>query len=180
TADGVHWLQPLVVARGPDEVHSFLAEIAPGQIMITLPKNGMLVGASEQDLRSAQKLSAFNFPYGWFKYGAHSFPPQVWSQRFFYEARNESVTSTESSARVVFMGDSITDFWHLEHNFGTRDYINRGISGQTTPQMLLRFMADVVALKPKAVVILGGTNDLARAAEEQYPNTPPPMTRDMI
>jgi len=63
--------------------------------------------------------------------------------------------------RVVFLGDSITDAWRLNEYFTGRDYINRGIGGQTTMQMLARFRQDVVALNPKAVVILGGTNDIA-------------------
>lgn len=63
--------------------------------------------------------------------------------------------------RVVFMGDSITDGWHLEDSFPGKPYINRGISGQTTPQMVLRFHQDVIALEPKVVVILAGTNDIA-------------------
>ncbi len=63
--------------------------------------------------------------------------------------------------RVVFFGDSITDFWKLEQYFPGKPYINRGISGQTTPQMLIRFRQDVVALQPKVVVILAGTNDIA-------------------
>jgi lysophospholipase L1-like esterase len=65
--------------------------------------------------------------------------------------------------RVVFMGNSITEGWS-EINpefFKDKPYINRGISGQTTPQMLVRFRADVVNLKPKVVVILAGTNDIA-------------------
>jgi acyl-CoA thioesterase I len=63
--------------------------------------------------------------------------------------------------RVVFMGDSITQGWNLHNYFPGKPYINRGISGQTTPQMLVRFRQDVIDLKPKVVVILGGTNDLA-------------------
>lgn len=63
--------------------------------------------------------------------------------------------------RVVFMGDSITEGWNLETSFPGKPYLNRGISGQTTPQMLLRFRQDVVALDPKVVIILGGTNDVA-------------------
>jgi lysophospholipase L1-like esterase len=66
--------------------------------------------------------------------------------------------------RVVFMGDSITEGWHIEGPggyFPGKPYFNRGISGQTTPQMLLRFRQDVIDLKPKVVVILGGTNDIA-------------------
>jgi lysophospholipase L1-like esterase len=65
--------------------------------------------------------------------------------------------------RVVFMGDSITDAWgrHYGKFFPGKPYINRGISGQTTPQMLLRFRPDVIDLHPKLVVILAGTNDIA-------------------
>jgi len=64
---------------------------------------------------------------------------------------------------VVFMGDSITDGWGRQYStfFPGKPYVNRGISGQTTPQMLIRFRPDVIALKPKAVVILAGTNDIA-------------------
>ena len=63
--------------------------------------------------------------------------------------------------RVVFMGDSITEIWKLDEAFPGKPYVNRGISGQTTPQMLVRFRQDVIDLKPKVVVILGGTNDIA-------------------
>ncbi len=66
------------------------------------------------------------------------------------------------NARVVFFGDSITDFWRLNEYFPGRDFPNRGISGQTTGEMLQRFQADVVSLQPAAVVILAGTNDIAR------------------
>jgi lysophospholipase L1-like esterase len=64
--------------------------------------------------------------------------------------------------RVVFLGDSITDFWRLNEYFPDRDFINRGISGQITGQMLGRMQSDVIALQPRVVVVLGGTNDLAR------------------
>jgi lysophospholipase L1-like esterase len=65
--------------------------------------------------------------------------------------------------RIVFMGNSITEGWKQlsPEFFEDKQYINRGISGQTTPQMLVRFRADVVNLKPKLVVILAGTNDIA-------------------
>jgi len=62
--------------------------------------------------------------------------------------------------RVVFLGDSITDKWNLAAYFPGKPYVNRGIGGQVTPQMVVRFHADVVALKPAAVVILGGVNDV--------------------
>jgi lysophospholipase L1-like esterase len=67
-----------------------------------------------------------------------------------------------TAKRVVFYGDSITDFWRLNEYFPGLDYVNRGISGQVTSEMLGRFKADVLDLKPAAVVILAGTNDLAR------------------
>jgi lysophospholipase L1-like esterase len=65
--------------------------------------------------------------------------------------------------RVVFMGNSITEAWanYFPTMFPGKPYIGRGISGQTTPQMLVRFRQDVVALKPAVVVVLGGTNDIA-------------------
>jgi lysophospholipase L1-like esterase len=63
--------------------------------------------------------------------------------------------------RVVFLGDSITDIWKLEKFFPGKPYVNRGISGQTTPQMLVRMYPDVIDLKPDAVILLAGTNDVA-------------------
>jgi len=63
--------------------------------------------------------------------------------------------------RVVFLGDSITDYWKLSDYFPGKPYINRGIDGQTTPEMLLRFRQDVIDLHPKVVVVLAGTNDIA-------------------
>jgi lysophospholipase L1-like esterase len=63
--------------------------------------------------------------------------------------------------RVVFFGDSITDSWKLADYFPSKPYLNRGIGGQTTPQMLVRFRQDVINLHPKVVVILAGTNDIA-------------------
>ncbi len=63
--------------------------------------------------------------------------------------------------RVVFFGDSITDIWPIEKYFPSKPYVNRGIGGQTTPQMLIRFRQDVINLQPAAVVVLAGTNDIA-------------------
>src|ERR1035438_3970873 len=63
--------------------------------------------------------------------------------------------------RVVFMGDSITDMWPLADYFPGKSYVDRGIGGQTTPQMLIRFRQDVIDLEPKVVVLLAGTNDIA-------------------
>jgi len=81
----------------------------------------------------------------------------------FQEANAELTVPAENEDRVVFMGNSITIGWinNRPEFFKDKPYINRGISGQTTPQMLIRFRQDVVDLKPKVVVILAGTNDIA-------------------
>jgi lysophospholipase L1-like esterase len=82
----------------------------------------------------------------------------------FKEADLKLAPPAAGDNRVVFMGDSITDNWKIEGTAGYfpgKPYINRGISGQTTPQMLVRFRQDVIALQPKVVVILAGINDIA-------------------
>ena len=79
----------------------------------------------------------------------------------FREADAGLAAPGKGEQRVVFFGDSITEGWKLDQSFPGKPYVNRGISGQTTPQMLLRFRQDVIDLHPKAVVILAGTNDLA-------------------
>lgn len=97
---------------------------------------------------------------------------QDWPDLARYQADNAAIPApTPGVNRVVFMGDSITDFWG--HPVGTffpgKPYFDRGISGQTTPQMLIRFRPDVIALQPKVVVILAGINDIA---ENTGPSTP--------
>ena len=85
-----------------------------------------------------------------------------WANLARYRAENAALPPPRGEARVVFMGDSITDNWSRHAPFFPgKPYVNRGISGQTTPQMLVRFRPDVLALGPKVVVILAGTNDLA-------------------
>lgn len=79
-----------------------------------------------------------------------------------YAEADSKTPSAGTLPRMVFLGDSITEDWRLNEYFTERDLINRGIGGQTTGQMLGRFRQDVLALNPKAVVILGGTNDLER------------------
>ena len=88
----------------------------------------------------------------------------------FRDADKELAPPAAGDTRVVFMGDSITEGWGMKATatspgrgefFPGKPYINRGISGQTTPQMLLRFRQDVIELKPKVVLILAGTNDIA-------------------
>ena len=84
-----------------------------------------------------------------------------WANLNKYASENQSLTPNAKS--VVFMGDSITEFWKVNDlNFFTENsFIDRGIAGQTTPQMLLRFKQDVINLKPETVVILAGINDIA-------------------
>ena len=82
----------------------------------------------------------------------------------YHDANGKVAPVSNSETRVVFMGDSITDSWQnpkFGGFFPGKPYVDRGISGQTTPQMLIRFRPDVVALHPKVVVILAGTNDIA-------------------
>jgi lysophospholipase L1-like esterase len=89
---------------------------------------------------------------------------QDWANLNHYKSKNEKLSLPSSNEnRVVFMGNSITESWGsmCPEFFSKKSYINRGISGQTTPQMLIRFRADVIDLKPKVVVILAGTNDIA-------------------
>jgi lysophospholipase L1-like esterase len=89
---------------------------------------------------------------------------QDWPDFARYRAFNDTLkTAPNAGDRVVFMGNSITDSWIRESPefFARNHFIDRGISGQTTPQMLVRFRADVISLQPKAVVMLCGINDIA-------------------
>lgn len=90
---------------------------------------------------------------------------QDWENLGRFKEENKKMTSpAPGENRIVFMGNSITEGWSQfsPEFFSGKPYVNRGIGGQTTPQMLLRFQADVVDLKPKVVVILAGTNDIAQ------------------
>lgn len=80
----------------------------------------------------------------------------------YADADRKLAAPNPAKPRVVFFGDSITDFWRLNEYFPESDYVNRGIAGQTTGEMLQRFQADVVDAHPQAVLILAGTNDLPR------------------
>ena len=86
-----------------------------------------------------------------------------WAHLKKFEEKNEKIKKTNDPERIVFMGNSITEGWsNFDKNFFINNpFVNRGISGQTTPQMLIRFRPDVVNLKPKSVVILAGINDIA-------------------
>lgn len=88
---------------------------------------------------------------------------QDWNQLGRYHADNEALAKQPADPRrVVFLGDSITDIWKLAQSFPGKPYVNRGISGQTTSQMLVRLYPDVLDLHPAALVLLAGTNDIGR------------------
>ena len=89
---------------------------------------------------------------------------QDWPYLKKYQKENSKLPALAfGQNRIVFMGDSITEFWSTlcPEFFMGKPYVNRGISGQTSPQMLVRFRADVIALKPTIVVLLAGANDIA-------------------
>jgi lysophospholipase L1-like esterase len=91
-------------------------------------------------------------------------PQEDWPNLAKYRDANATLSPpARGEKRVVFYGNSITEVWaqHFPTMFPGKPYIGRGISGQTTPQMLVRFRQDVLALNPKVVVILAGTNDIA-------------------
>lgn len=97
-------------------------------------------------------------------FGMHSMFAQDWGNLERFKEENQKIASPmKNENRVVFMGNSITEVWaNMRPDFfKDNSYIGRGISGQTTPQMLVRFRQDVINLKPKVVVILAGTNDIA-------------------
>jgi acyl-CoA thioesterase I len=129
----------------------------------------MLTGAAwvqaqqtETKPQEPAKLAASAHPDNdyWRKHDQQIMNDFPWLERF----KEENVklgAPKPGEKRVVFMGDSITEGWHLDQSFPGKPYVNRGISGQTTPQMLVRFRQDVIDLKPVVVVILAGTNDVA-------------------
>jgi len=114
----------------------------------TVPTPGIpATGFGGLDQYRASRIAMFTDDYG---------------QLARYRASNDELKSAAPVPdRVVFFGDSITDGWNLENYFPGKPYVNRGIGGQTTPQMLVRFRQDAIDLHPKAVVILAGTNDIA-------------------
>ncbi len=123
-----------------------LATLTVAQEPVTLPTTPELIRAIEALVRNDMRV-------------------RDWANLARYREQNKTLKPPAAGEnRVVFMGDSITDAWP-QPRFGTffsdKPYVGRGISGQTTPQMLIRFRPDVIDLQPKVVVILAGTNDIA-------------------
>jgi lysophospholipase L1-like esterase len=121
------------------------------------------VGVDAQDSPPPAPVPATGFP-GLDRYRASRVP--VYTDDYGERARYRQANATlkppaPGERRVVFFGDSITDIWRLDQFFPGKPYINRGIGGQTTSQMLVRFRQDVIDLQPRVVVILAGTNDIA-------------------
>jgi lysophospholipase L1-like esterase len=119
------------------------APAAPASTTVTIPPTGF----AGLDKYRASRIAVYMDDYG---------------QLARYRDANAALKPpTPGENRVVFFGDSITDIWPIADSFPGKPYVNRGIGGQTTSQMLVRFRQDVINLQPKAVVILAGTNDIA-------------------
>lgn len=119
------------------------------------PQTGLPQASAQQGYESAHSLEMY-------REGHASMLMNDFGQlERYHDADTQLAPPTSGEPRVVFFGDSITDMWKLDESFPGKHYINRGISGQTTPQMLVRFRQDVIDLRPAVVVILAGTNDIA-------------------
>ena len=128
-----------------------LCSVAPGtaqQVQVLVHTPGIPTsGFAGLDQYRASRIAMFTNDFG---------------QLARYREANAKVGApAKGEKRVVFFGDSITDNWKLDEYFPGKPYVNRGIGGQTTPQMLVRFRQDVIDLQPKVVLILAGTNDIA-------------------
>ena len=114
--------------------------------------------------RAPMVIASFAWLLGASSAGIAQPSPTDWAALARYQSANAQLGPPKpGEQRVVFMGNSITQGWAplFDSLFPGKPYVGRGISGQTTPQMLVRFRRDVIALQPKVVVILGGTNDIA-------------------
>jgi lysophospholipase L1-like esterase len=130
-----------------------------------------MAAAPSADAASAADAAAAQHLLEWRRSRADL--PNDWGELAYFRADNTRLSALPADPeRVVFFGDSITNMWMLDEYFPGKPYVNRGIGGQTTPQMLVRFRQDVIALHPRAVVILAGTNDIAG-------NTGPMLDRDI-
>jgi lysophospholipase L1-like esterase len=145
----VAWLFMLFVSVLTFAQQPFQPSGAPAQqnVPTPTPSTPPLTGSQRTQLWRQSRISTYMDDFG---------------ELARYHAANTTLPPPKpGDNRVVFFGDSITDGWHLLEYFPDKPYVNRGISGQTTGQMLVRFREDVIDLHPKAVIILAGTNDIA-------------------
>jgi lysophospholipase L1-like esterase len=129
-----------------------------------LDRRGLLAASIAAPLMFGAKATAKAKPPPGADWGSwfHSWFEKDFGMVGYYADENAEVLANKARVDVVFMGDSITENWKDKRpSFFTRGRFDRGISGQTTSQMVLRMMSDVVALKPRVVHIMGGTNDIA-------------------
>jgi lysophospholipase L1-like esterase len=149
------WLRALLIGgMGWGAVAGAQTATAPAQATAPAVAAAAAPPSVEQQLATAQKKLA------------------DWAQLGYYRARDAALApAAAGEQRVVFYGDSITELWgrSWKASFGDKPYVDRGISGQTSAQMVVRFHQDVVDLHPAVVVILAGTNDIA---ENTGPMTP--------
>ena len=140
-------------------MHAFLSALTVVVLMGQNPAPQSAPTSPALDMTCSQLATAVQ------RVGADAVRLRDWPQLARYRELNRTlVAPAAGESRVVFMGDSITDNWQQPRFgdfFARKSYVDRGISGQTTPQMLIRFRPDVIALQPKVVVILAGTNDIA-------------------
>jgi lysophospholipase L1-like esterase len=129
-----------------------------------LDRRALLAASIAAPLMAGAKASAKAMPPPGTDWGSwfHSWFEKDFGMVGYYADENAELLANKTAVDVVFMGDSITENWKEKRpSFFTRGRVDRGISGQTTSQMVLRMMSDVVALKPRAVHVMGGTNDIA-------------------
>ncbi len=141
----------------------FLANAFAATSAAAEPVVGPVIGVSGQPCQGVptQQSAAHNASADPYQSWMHEWLSLDWGQLCRYQAENSRLPPA-TATRVVFMGDSITDGWkNLDPELFRNDRLDRGISGQTTGQMLLRFRADVLDLHPAVVHILAGTNDIA-------------------
>lgn len=148
------------------------------RVALLLAGAALLIAADEPKYQSSQERRTVTETRDWGPWGGpfrDKLVPslmQDFGERYLYKNANAALpAAAKGEQRVVFLGDSITDGWDLAKAFPGKPYVNRGIGAQVTAQMLVRFEQDVVALKPAAVVILGGTNDVSGFLQIETPET---------
>jgi lysophospholipase L1-like esterase len=154
-----------ISSRCSEVIMRAVARNTVGLLLALLASGGCLRGQAQTDSQAKPPKHCAPDPAFMARMESQTRTLNDWPDLQHYRNANAKMTApAKDQRRVVFMGDSITDMW-VQPRFGTffpgKPYIGRGISGQTTPQMLLRFRSDVIALQPQVVVILAGTNDIA-------------------